>query len=150
MRMQNCAYILFQSQIESGQEDEVLRRHITLHVFLILPSLKLLTSMCPLPRCAYSLTWLGESLRSLITSNGWLVPTKVWDFLINTFRDSSVSECWTGLMWCFCAPLWEVEDVWVATWFGCIMCVCVCIHACVCAGSDSFCQEVMKWHLGGS
>lgn len=33
--------------------------------------------LCPLLRCAYSPTWLDESLHLLITLNGWLVQTKV-------------------------------------------------------------------------
>lgn len=31
----------------------------------------------------------------------------------------------------------------------CEWCVFACVHVCVCAGSDSFRQEAMKWHLGG-
>lgn len=145
--VKTCSYFLHQSQIESGQEDKVLRRRITLHVFLIPPSLKLSTSMCPLHRCEYSLTWLDESLHSLITSNGWLVPTKVWGFLINTSQDSFVSDVvllWSNMIGWGCVG---IRVVWPCM---CMLRVFSCVHACVCAGSDPFCQEAMKWHLGGS
>lgn len=72
--------------------------------------------MCPLHRCGYSLTWLDESLLLLITWNGWLVPTKVWDFLINTLWDCSVSQHQTRSDAVFLCTWWA-KDVWVSMWF---------------------------------
>lgn len=132
--VKTCSFLLFRSQIESGKEDYILSRHIVF-VFLIPPSIKLLASMCPLHRCAYSLTWLDGSLHLLITSNGWLVPTKVWGFLINSF--------------CLCFCMNGCGCIWVVRTYMWVLRVSVCVHACPCAGSDSFCQEAVKWHLGG-
>lgn len=78
--------------------------------------------MCPLNRCGYSLTWLDESLRSLITLNGWLVPTKVGYFLINTFCDSFMLQRRTGT---------NMIDGGSVVWWGCVFVNRVCfLHAC--------------------
>lgn len=47
------------------------------------------------------------------------MPTKVWDFLINTSQDSFVFECQIRTDAAFMqSDMIEVEDVWVSVWFG--------------------------------
>lgn len=95
---------------------------------LIFPSLK---STSPLHRCEYSLTWLDESLHSLITSNGWPVPTKVWDIPINTYQDGVVSVL-KGL-WCGVDVKLKVRVYVCVCLCGsavCAWCVCVCMRVC--------------------
>lgn len=90
--------------------------------------------MCPLHRCGYSLTWLDESPHLLITSNGWPVPTKVWDFLINTSQDSFLSECRERSDAAFlrCDTRMRMCPVCVVWLCVCVCACCMCFHVCMC------------------
>lgn len=68
----------------------------------------------------------------LITSNGWPVPTKVWDFLINTSQDSFLSECRERSDVAFPRHDMRLKMCRVCVVWLCV-CVCyVCFHVCMC------------------
>lgn len=91
----------------------------------------MLSSVCPLHRCASSPTWLDESLHLLITLNGWLVQTKVGDFSMNVLQNIRIRVIKRVRRRASVHDMpWQMEDVWVSVWFGCVNPCCVCFCEC--------------------